>query len=111
MNKRVALYLRVSTDRQTTENQRPEVEELARQRGQIVATYEEVASSKKARPEFERMIRDVRRGKFDVLVIWAIDRFGRSMTGNLQDVTELDRLGVRVVSPRSPFHLQAVALM
>jgi DNA invertase Pin-like site-specific DNA recombinase len=35
-----------------------------------------------------------------VLVIWAIDRFGRSMAGNLADVTELDRVGVSVVSVR-----------
>jgi DNA invertase Pin-like site-specific DNA recombinase len=100
MGKRVAIYLRVSTDRQTTENQRPDVEQLARQRGEIVRVYEERASSKKRRPEHERMMKDAKRGAFDVLIIWAIDRFGRSMAGNLADVTELDRIGVSVVSVR-----------
>ena len=38
-------------------------------------------------------MKDARRGKFKVIVVWAIDRFGRSMVGNLQDVLELDRLG------------------
>jgi DNA invertase Pin-like site-specific DNA recombinase len=98
MNLRVATYCRVSTDRQTNEHQRPEVEQLARQRGTIVATFEERASSKKRRPEYERLLKDARRGKFDVVVIWAIDRLGRSMVGNMQDIAELDRVGVRVVS-------------
>jgi putative DNA-invertase from lambdoid prophage Rac len=46
------------------------------------------------------MLKDARRGKFQVLVVWALDRFGRSMVGNLQDVLELDRIGVQVVSVR-----------
>ena len=101
MTQRAALYLRVSTDRQSTENQRPEVEQLARARGYTVAhVYEEQASAAKHRPMYEQMLKNARRGKFDVLVVWAIDRFGRSMNGNLTDVLELDRIGVTVVSVR-----------
>ncbi|MFI5296949.1 MAG: recombinase family protein [Polyangiales bacterium] len=99
MTSRAAIYLRVSTDRQTTQNQRPDVEQLGRARGyEIVEIYEESASAVKHRPEHERMMKDARRGKFDVLVVWALDRFGRSMTGNLADVLELDRIGVTVIS-------------
>lgn len=98
--KRVAVYLRVSTDRQTTENQRPESEQLARARGEIVKVYEEKASAVKKRPAFEAMMADAKRGAFDLLVVWAIDRFGRSMVGNLTDVLELDRIGVEVASVR-----------
>jgi DNA invertase Pin-like site-specific DNA recombinase len=98
---RAALYLRVSSDRQTVENQRPEVEAVARARGyEVVHVYEEAASAVKHRPQYERMQRDARRGRFNVLVIWALDRFGRSMVGNLQDVLEMDRIGVTVVSVR-----------
>jgi DNA invertase Pin-like site-specific DNA recombinase len=98
---RAALYLRVSTDRQSTDNQKPEVEQLARARGYTVAhVYEEQQSAAKHRPEYTRMMKDAKRGKFCVLVIWALDRFGRSMTGNLTDVLELDRIGVTVVSVR-----------
>jgi DNA invertase Pin-like site-specific DNA recombinase len=98
---RAAIYLRVSTDRQHAENQRPEVEQLARARGyEVVRTYEEQASAVKHRPEYVRMMRDARRGAFHVLVVWALDRFGRSMTGNLADLLELDRVGVQVVSVR-----------
>jgi site-specific DNA recombinase len=88
-----ALYLRTSTDRQTVECQRPEVEQLARARGYtVVGVYEEQASAAKARPKYEQMLKDAKRGKFDVLVVWALDRFGRSMTGNLTDVLELAAL-------------------
>jgi putative DNA-invertase from lambdoid prophage Rac len=100
MGKRVAIYLRVSTDEQTTDNQVPEVEQLACARGDIVMRFEETGSAAKKRPKFEAMLTAARRGQFDVLVIWAIDRFGRSMVGNLNDVLELDRLGVQVVSVR-----------
>jgi len=98
---RATIYLRTSTDRQTVECQRPEVEQLARARGfEVVTTYEETMSAAKHRPKYEQMLKDAKRGRFKALVIWSLDRFGRSMVGNLQDVLELDRLGVTVVSVR-----------
>jgi putative DNA-invertase from lambdoid prophage Rac len=101
MTKRAALYLRVSTDEQSTDNQRPELEQLARVRGLgIVAVYEEQASAAKTRARFDAMLADAHRGAFDVLLVWALDRFGRSMVGNLGAVLELDRRGVQVVSVR-----------
>jgi putative DNA-invertase from lambdoid prophage Rac len=101
---RAALYLRVSTDDQVTENQRPELEQLARARGlKIVAVYEEHASALKVRRRFEAMMNDAHRGAFDVLLLWALDRLGRSMVGNLQAVLELDRRGVQVLSVREPW--------
>ncbi|MBX3210745.1 MAG: recombinase family protein [Labilithrix sp.] len=101
MNVRTAIYLRHSTDLTKTANQRPEVEQLARARGyEIAAVFEEGASAVKKRPEYDRLMRDAKRGSFDVLIVWALDRFGRSMIGNLTDVLELDRIGVRVVSVR-----------
>ncbi|MGO8996496.1 MAG: recombinase family protein [Polyangiaceae bacterium] len=100
---RAALYLRVSKSdgSQSVENQRPEIEQLAAARGfEVVHVYEEAASAAKHRPEYEQMQKDARRGKFGALVVWSLDRFGRSMVGNLQDVLELDRIGVTVVSVR-----------
>ena len=74
---RTAIYFRHSTDKSKTENQRPEVEQIARARGyEVVATFEEQASAVKKRPEYERMMKAARRGSFDVLIVWAIDRFG-----------------------------------
>lgn len=100
-----ALYLRTSTREQNPANQRPELEQLAQARGyELVATYEEQASAAaSSRPEFERMLRDAHRGAFRVILVWALDRFGRSMAGNLQAVLELDRRAVQVVSYREPW--------
>jgi DNA invertase Pin-like site-specific DNA recombinase len=97
-----AIYLRVSKERgQTIEAQRPEVEQLARARGfEVVQVYEEQASAAKHRPEYARMMKDAKRGTFRALIVWALDRFGRSMVGNLSDVLELDRIGVEVISVR-----------
>jgi putative DNA-invertase from lambdoid prophage Rac len=104
--RRAAFYYRTSKSdgSQSLDNQRPDVEQLARTRGLEVAhIYEEQASAVKHRPKYEQMLNDSRRGKFGVLVVWALDRFGRSMTGNLTDVLELDRIGVQVVSVREPW--------
>jgi DNA invertase Pin-like site-specific DNA recombinase len=102
--RRAAIYLRVSSEEQTYENQRPEVERVVSTRGyELVARYEEHASAAKHRDQFERMMSDAHRGMFDVLVVWALDRFGRSMVGNIQAVLELDRRGVQVVSVREPW--------
>jgi DNA invertase Pin-like site-specific DNA recombinase len=89
----------VSSIDQTTDNQRPALEQLARARGlTIIADYEEQASAAKSRARFDAMMRDARRGEFAVLLVWALDRFGRDTIGNLLAVRELDRLGVRIVS-------------
>lgn len=97
--KRAVLYLRVSSARQETANQRPEVEQLAAARElTIVHVYEEVESAAKRRPEFEAMLASAHRGEFDTLVLWSLDRFGRSMVGNIQDVLALDGCGVQVLS-------------
>lgn len=97
--KRAALYLRVSTDEQTVANQRPALMKLAKARGLLVVrTYEENASAAKARPQFDAMIAAAHLGDFDTVIVWSLDRFGRSALGNLQAVIDLDAKGVRVVS-------------
>jgi putative DNA-invertase from lambdoid prophage Rac len=101
MSLRAAIYVRVSSDKQSCDNQRPEIEQLAMARGfEIVKVYEEQASAAKTRPQHAQMMADAKKGRFKVLIVWALDRFGRSMTGNLADVLELDRIGVQVVSVR-----------
>lgn len=98
---RAAIYLRVSTDEQTTENQLPEIRRLARARKlRIVAWYQETASAAGERHELAKLLEHARKGAFDLVLVWSLDRFGRSMFGNLRDVLELERVGVRVVSVR-----------
>lgn len=93
--KRAALYLRVSTDRQTVENQRQALEDIARHRGwEIVATYSDKGisgmKSRKDRPEFDRMLSDAGRGRFNVVMAFALDRIGRSLPDLLSTIKHLE---------------------
>jgi DNA invertase Pin-like site-specific DNA recombinase len=102
--KRAALYLRTSTADQHLENQRPELLRIAKQRDlEVVCVYQEQRGAAKQRPALDSMLIDAHSGRFDCLIIWAIDRIGRSMTGNLNLLLELDRVGVRVISAREPW--------
>ena len=100
---RAAIYVRVSTDRQTVENQLAELRQLAEARGFEPVVYEEVESAAKARPVLDRLLADVRAGRVRAILVWALDRLHRSMLGAIQTVLELDRLGVPVVSVREPW--------
>ena len=101
---KTAIYYRVSSSEQTTACQRPDVESLVAARGlDVVAIYQEQASAAKHRPEFGRMMKDAAAGRFTVLVVWALDRFGRSLAGNVNDLLALDKVGVQVVSVREPW--------
>jgi DNA invertase Pin-like site-specific DNA recombinase len=95
-----ALYLRVSQAGMNSSNQLAEVTQLARARGYEPVVYEEVESAAKARPVFERVMEDARAGRVQAVVVWALDRLHRSMTGALNTVLECDRLGVPVLSVR-----------
>jgi DNA invertase Pin-like site-specific DNA recombinase len=63
-----------------------------------VIEYQEKASSVKKRPQFERMMADARLKKFDIVLVWAVDRFARSVKQLLDMVLELDREGVRFLA-------------
>jgi DNA invertase Pin-like site-specific DNA recombinase len=96
-----ALYLRVSSEGQSLDNQRPQLLQLAQARGlEIVAVFEEKVSAVKQRLAFEAMQLAAHQGKFSHLLVVALDRFGRSMIGNMTAVLELDRIGVQIISVR-----------
>lgn len=98
-----ALYIRVSTDRQTVENQVAELRQLAAARGFDTVVYEEVESAAKARPVLDRMLADARAGRIRAILVWALDRLHRSMVGSIQTVLECDRIGLPVISVREPW--------
>jgi putative DNA-invertase from lambdoid prophage Rac len=98
--KRAAIYLRVSTDRQTAENQLAEVQQLAEARGFAPVVYRETESAAKKRPVLDGLMEDARRGKVRAVVVWALDRLDRNMVECINRVVELDRLGVPVISVR-----------
>ena len=93
--KRAALYVRVSTDRQTIDNQVAKLTEVAKARGwQIVATFSDAgisgAKGRKDRPGLDTMLKEAQRHKFDVLMTWAIDRVGRSLVDLLGTIQHLE---------------------
>jgi putative DNA-invertase from lambdoid prophage Rac len=99
-----AVYLRVSTDEQTTANQVPELERMISARDfRIVRTYQDYEGGVKRRPELEHLILDAKRGSFDTVLVWALDRLGRRMGETAAIVLELDRIGVTVLSVCEPW--------
>src|SRR3984885_1253059 len=100
---RAAIYLRVSRDDQTTENQRLVLEKVAQHRGWvIVQTHKDQAISgakgRDQRPAFDTMLKDAVRRRFDVLMVWSIDRLGRSVLHVANALAELDTAGVALYS-------------
>jgi DNA invertase Pin-like site-specific DNA recombinase len=105
---RVVLYLRTSTLDQHPETQLLDLRQLASQRGlEIVQEYtDRISGAKARRPGLDQMMADGRRGRFDVVLVWASDRIARSVKHFLDVLDELNRLNIEYVSyrkiPRPP---------
>ena len=97
---RAATYARVSTLDQQPENQLAELRQYVGARGWTAVEYVDqgVSGSKERRPALDRVIRDARRRRFDVLVCWRLDRLGRSLKHLVTLLDELQALGVSFVS-------------
>jgi DNA invertase Pin-like site-specific DNA recombinase len=100
--KRAAFYLRVSTVDQHPETQLLDLRQMAAQRGyEVVAEFtDRISGTKARRPALDQMMADARRGRFDVVVVWASDRIARSVKHFLDVLDELSRIGVEFVSFR-----------
>jgi DNA invertase Pin-like site-specific DNA recombinase len=97
--KRVAIYIRVSTDKQSTDNQRRELEAVAERSGwQIVKVYEDAGISgskgRNKRPGLDAMLKAVNAREFDMVAAWSVDRLGRSLTDLLAILQGLHDKGV-----------------
>lgn len=96
--KKVAIYARVSTDRQTTENQIRELREVADRAGwDVVQEYVDNgisgAKGKDQRPEFGAMEKAATRREFDVIMSWSVDRLGRSLPHLVQFLEDIQTKG------------------
>jgi len=100
--KRAALYMRVSSVDQHPETQLLDLRQMAAQRGyEIVNEYSDRISGTKAkRPGLGDLMKDARRGKFDVVLVWASDRIARSVKHFLDILDELNHLNIEFVSFR-----------
>ncbi len=96
-----AIYARVSTDDQHCEMQLHETRGYCeRMSWRVGAEYVEHASGKAGakRPEQEKLMRDARQKRFDVVVVWKLDRFGRSLHNLLSNLQTLDQAAVRFIA-------------
>ena len=107
--KRVALYARVSTNNgmQDPEMQLSELREYATRRDLIItAEYVDHASgSKESRASLNRLMQDAHSRRFDIVLIWKIDRWGRSLKHLVTSLADLDAYGIALVSLRDSLDL------
>jgi DNA invertase Pin-like site-specific DNA recombinase len=107
---RVALYARVSTanGQQDPELQLSELREYAARRDWEIAeiyTDNGVSGSKDSRPALNRMMADAGQRRFDTVLVWKLDRFGRSLRHLINALAELEARGVAFVSLRDSLDL------
>ena len=100
--KRAAVYTRVSSLDQHLETQSLDLHQMAVQRGyEIVQEYtDRISGAKAKRPGLGQMMADARRGRFDVVLVWASDRLARSVRHFLEVLDEFNRLNIEFVSFR-----------
>jgi DNA invertase Pin-like site-specific DNA recombinase len=99
MARRAALYLRVSTDKQTCANQERELRAVAERKDcEIVKVYTDHGISgtkgRDKRPQFDALCRDAVRRDFDVVMAWSVDRLGRSLQDLISFLNEIHAAGV-----------------
>src|SRR5687767_11547047 len=97
---RAAIYARVSTIDQTCENQLSELRRYAAARGWDTVEHVDqgVSGTKESRPALDTLLRAAKRRRFDVLVVWRLDRLGRNLKHLVTLLDELNALGIAFIS-------------
>jgi DNA invertase Pin-like site-specific DNA recombinase len=99
--RRAALYVRVSTNDQSTDAQESELRDYAKNRGWLVhEVYKDkgISGAKAQRPALTKLFADCRKRAVDVLVVWKFDRFARSLKQLVGALEEFRALGIDFVS-------------
>jgi putative DNA-invertase from lambdoid prophage Rac len=99
-----ALYIRVSTEDQEYEDQLAALRDYAKRQGWAALEYIEKLSGKEGvrRPVLDRLLKDAQNKRFDVVVVWKLDRFGRSALDTLENIKKLDAFGIRFLCESQP---------
>lgn len=101
MEKKAGLYHRASKKEQTIEQQVVKTKEFCEREGiEIYKIYSEVGESgaKNSRPQLNEMLTDMRKKKFNIVIVLKYDRLGRSTIHLLQTLEEMKSLGVRLIA-------------
>ena len=102
---KVALYCRVSTDTQESDNQLLELRQLGESQGHIVvAEYIDIGSGARRRERLDDLFDDARRQRFDLVAIWSLDRLTREgPRATLLYHQRLTVMGIQVCSHQEPY--------
>ena len=97
----VAIYARVSTDRQTTENQLLELRRIAALNNwNVVSEYVDNgisgAKGREKRPQFDALLKSAVRKEFDLIMSWSVDRLGRSLQHLVEFLNEIHAKGINL---------------
>jgi DNA invertase Pin-like site-specific DNA recombinase len=96
---KAAIYTRVSTTCQTTEQQVSACRRYCEARGwEVVAVIEEIQSTRRTRPEKEKLLTTLRRREYDALVLFRLDRWARNLSEMVLEIEDLTSRGIQVVS-------------
>jgi DNA invertase Pin-like site-specific DNA recombinase len=95
-----AVYIRVSTENQRTDSQQRELKRYCQQRRWTKTTYyvDKISGAKASRPELDRLMQDMRAGNIERLVVYKLDRLGRSLTHLALILDEMNRLRVPLIA-------------
>jgi putative DNA-invertase from lambdoid prophage Rac len=98
---RTVIYARVSTTDQSCEMQLRELRDYAARRGlDVIGEYVDTgwSGAKASRPQLDRLMGDARLRRFDAVLVWKLDRWGRSVAHCVRSIQELVSLGVRFLA-------------
>jgi len=95
---KIAIYCRVSTEEQTTENQKIRLVEYATSNGWEYEVIEETMSSRKTRPKKAELMQRLRKREFDAVLIWKLDRWARSSQELALEIEELYTKNIKFIS-------------
>lgn len=97
-NKKFALYCRVSTDKQTNDNQKLRLLQYVTEKNLPYDFFEEVESSRKARPVKYGLLQRLRAGEYAAVIVYKLDRWARSSTELILETKELIEKGIGFIS-------------
>lgn len=100
---RIAIYCRVSKRDLKPENQRLQLVEYAKQKGWDYEVFEEIESTRKTRPVKESILKLIREGKIDGVLIYKLDRWARSLQELIMNVTEITERGKQFIVSTQAF--------
>ena len=120
MKKLAAIYTRVALEDHKHDTALKELRQYCKRMDWDIIEYKEKPSLMKARPILDMLMHDARQKKFDVVVVWKLDRFAQSIRHLIETVTELDSYGIQFIcttermdtdrkSPMGAFLMQIMA--